>query len=82
MPRSLSLKERMKEREAKRAERLAAAPTCRFEGCEKKVIEEEVGATIRLPKYPEAPWGPLAPEQPVAYIERCEDGHEMMRSVR
>lgn len=65
----------------KRAKMLAAAPTCEEDGCEAKVVEQEVCAWVTLPKYPEAPMGPLGDPKPAAYVSRCEAGHEVIRNV-
>jgi hypothetical protein len=65
----------------KRAKMLAAAPTCEQEGCEAKVVEQEVCAWVSLPKYPEAPMGPTGDPRPAAVLSRCEAGHEVIGNI-
>jgi hypothetical protein len=64
-----------------RAAMMEAAPTCEERDCEEKVVEQEVCAWVSLPKYPEAPLGPLGDPKPAAYLSRCAAGHEVVRNV-
>lgn len=66
----------------RRREMEEAAPTCEEEGCDAKVVEQEVCAFVQLPKYAEAPMGPLGDPQPAAYLSRCAAGHEYIMDVK
>lgn len=75
--------EPLKERAARRRrEREEEAPTCEEDGCDAKVVEQEVCAWVQLPKYPDAPLGPLGDPKPAAYLSRCAAGHEVIRDVK
>jgi hypothetical protein len=67
--------------ERRRREIEEKAPTCEEDGCEEKVVEQEVCAWVTLPKYPEAPMGPPGDPKPAAYLSRCRAGHEVIRNI-